>query len=112
MTVTRVSGWRMSDHSATSGAPSAAVTRTWTGCFATGAAGSSRRLHRAVKRGIVRAPDQIARADARELNRAVAETQFQAAVETGQHLVDAAALFGLLRAAPVGRVEDHSVARL
>ena len=67
------------------------------------------RIHarRLVDIGIVRAPDQIAAADAIAMDRAVAEAQFAAL-----DLKDAPAFFRLLGTAPVGRIEHHAVARL
>ena len=58
--------------------------------------------------GIVRAPDEIARADAAGIDRA----DWRSAVRSPSHFENAAAFFGFLRTAPVGRIEDDAVAGL
>ena len=60
---------------------------------------------------IVRAPNQVAAADAARIDGAVAESQLQLAL-AHRHFEDAAALFRLLRAAPIGSVEDYAIAWL
>ena len=61
--------------------------------------------------GIVGAPDQVAAPDAAALDDAVAETQLQLAFALFD-FENAAAFFGLFRAAPAGGVEHDAVARL
>ena len=68
--------------------------------------------HRLVQLRVVRAPQQVAGADARKVDRAVAKGKLQRAVALRRDVIDAAALLRLLRAAPVRGVEDDAVARL
>jgi hypothetical protein len=69
------------------------------------------RPHQLVEIRIVRAPYQVAAADPAGIQHAVAEAQLQRALPL-RHLEEASALFGFLRTAPVGRIEDHAVAGL
>ena len=62
--------------------------------------------------GVVRSPHQVTRADAPKPNRAISKLEFQLPIRPGQDLVNAAAFFGLLRAAPIGGVEHHAIAGL
>ena len=79
-TSTATSGRFASDHSAISGDRlRCAITCTFTPCRATGARGSRYGRATAIELGIVRAPHPVARADAIEPDRAVAEPQLQRA---------------------------------
>ena len=63
-----------------------------------------------VEVGVMGAPDEVAGAEAVEVDGMVGEGEFELSGEAGADVIEAAAFFFFLRAAPGGGVEDDAVA--
>ena len=83
----------------------------YSGCFETGAAGSRNgRAARSSSGSCVR-HTRSPGADAAAIHCVIGEAELQRAIQLRRHMVDTAAFFVFLRAAPIGRIEHDAIAR-
>ena len=64
---------------------------------------------RAIQFRVMRAPHQIAGADAAAIHCVIGEAELQRAIQLRRHVINTAAFFVFLRAAPIGRVEHDAI---